>query len=155
MRLPTLALLLACLLPAVSQAQVYSWKDASGKIHYGDRPPAAKPGETRKLAAPPHVDADAERKAFLERQAEEREKRQKAGEETKQKQEASEDEQKRVENCQRAKSNLTSLESGQIRFAIGPDGERKALDGDFREAELARARKAVSDWCAPPTTTAN
>lgn len=150
MRLRTLALLIASLLPAAAMAEVYSWKDASGKTHYGDRPPAAKQGDTRKLAAPPAVDAEAERKAFNERQMAEKEKRQKAQEEGKKSQETQAEARKREEGCRQAKSNLSAIESGQIRYTVGADGERKALDGTVRDAEIARARKAVGEWCAPP-----
>ncbi|MDO9242880.1 MAG: DUF4124 domain-containing protein, partial [Rhodocyclaceae bacterium] len=61
-----IALALLAVLPTVALAQVYSWKDASGKIHYGDRPPAERQVDSRKLAAPPAVDAEATRKANAE-----------------------------------------------------------------------------------------
>ena len=40
-------------LPSLGQGQVYSWKDASGKIHYGDRPPAERSADSRKLPPAP------------------------------------------------------------------------------------------------------
>jgi membrane protein involved in colicin uptake len=143
-------LLIAAFLPALSCAQVYSWKDANGKVHYGDRPPAAQQTEARKLAAPPPVDAEAERKALNERLMADREKQQKAQEEGKKKQESQTEAKKRAEGCQRARSSLAAIESGQIRYALNAKGERTALDGAARETEIARARRAVSEWCAPP-----
>ncbi len=150
-----LALILCATLPASGQAQVYSWKDADGKVHYGDRPPVERQAASRKLAPPPPVDAEAERKAFNERQMNAHEQRQ-------QKQEAvekSESEQKRAaqyaDNCRQAKGNLAALEAGQVDFIIGADGKRKALVGPARDAEVAKARKLVSEWCAPPKVAEN
>lgn len=142
-------LLVALLLPVAAQPQVYSWRDANGKVHYGDRPPAAQQGGARKLAAPPPVNAEAERKAFLEKQMEEREKRQKSAAAAAEEEQNRAEEAKRKENCQRARANLTAIETGQIHFVIGADGERKALDGPLRDAEIAKARQLAEEWCAP------
>jgi len=150
MRMTFSIILILIMIPSTGLSQVYSWKDASGKVHYGDRPPAARQAEARKLAAPPPVDAEAERKALNERLMADREKQQKAQEEGKKTQESQAEAQKRAEGCQRAKSNLAAIESGQVRFALNAKGERTALDGAARDAEIARARKAVSEWCAPP-----
>jgi hypothetical protein len=152
MRAPTLVSLLSLIAfaftPLSGQTQVYSWKDANGKIHYGDRPPAEKQTSARKVQGAPSETGDvaAARKASAERQFEEREKQ----ESTKKPAEDPAQAKVREENCQRAKANLASLESGQARFSINDKGERIALDGAVREAELARARKSVDDWCKPP-----
>ncbi len=152
MRAPTLVSLLSlialALVPLSGQTQMYSWKDANGKIHYGDRPPTEKQTQARKVQGAPSETGDvaAARKASAERQFEEREKQESA------KKPAEDPAQAKVreENCQRAKSNLAALESGQIRFSTNAKGERIALDGAVRETELARARKSVDDWCKPP-----
>jgi len=139
-----------CLTPISGLAEVYSWKDASGKVYYGDRPPAGKQGDTRKLTAPPSVDSEALRKDSSEKQMSEREKQQKSGENAKKAEQEQAQNQVREENCSRAKSNLAALESGQARFTLDAKGERVALDGEVRDAELARARKSVDDWCNAP-----
>ena len=143
-------LMVFSLIPIIGLAEVYSWKDASGKVHYGDRPPASKQGETRKLAAPPPVDTEAIRKVAGEKQLSEREEQKKSAEDAKKAQEQQKNDQIRAENCSRAKSNLAALESGQARFTLDAKGERVALDGAVRDAELARARKSVDDWCNSP-----
>lgn len=146
----TIALFSLAFMPSLSQGQVYSWKDASGKIHYGDRPPTERQPDARKLApAPASDDIAAARKAAAERQFNEREKQAKT-EEGARKPEDPAQAKIREENCRRARSSLASLESGQVRFSINDKGERVALDGAVREAELARARKSVDDWCKPP-----
>lgn len=144
------ALITLSFLPAIALSQVFSWKDENGKTHYGDRPPASKQADSRKLAAPPPVDAEANRKAMLDRQLADREKQQKSQEEAKKTQEDQAQSKEREANCQQARSNLTALESGQVRFSVDAKGERVALDGAVRDAELAKARKAVSSWCSPP-----
>lgn len=151
MRTSSAILLILGLIPLAAQSQVYSWKDASGKTHYGDRPPAAKQGEARRLSGPPPVDAEAERKAFLERQMAEREKQQKSQEEAKKSAEEQAQAKEREVNCRQAKGNLAAIESGQIRFTVNASGERVALEGAARDAELARARQAVEGWCKPPS----
>jgi hypothetical protein len=146
----SLALITLGLMPTIALSQVFSWKDESGKIHYGDRPPASKHGDSRKLAAPPPVDAEASRKTMLERQMADREKQQKSQEEVKKTQEGQAQTKEREANCQQAKSNLAAVESGQVRFSVDAKGERVALDGAVRDAEIAKVRKAISSWCSPP-----
>lgn len=148
MYLRTVALMIASLLPFAAMAEVYSWKDASGKTHYGDRPPAARQADSRKLAAPPPADAEAH-KAFTEKQMAEREKQQKAQDEAKKSGEDQSQAKQREENCLQARNNLSAIESGQIRFSIDAKGERTALDGAARDAEIARARQAADSWCKP------
>lgn len=152
MRTPVSAALIMALtlLPCLGSAQVYSWKDASGKVHYGDRPPAEKQAQTRKLPeAPTSDDVAAAQKSSLERQFGEREKQGKAQEEKKPAETPAQVRQ-REDNCRQARAQLASLESGQVRFTVDSKGERVALDGPVRDTELARARKSVDDWCKAP-----
>ncbi len=149
--LPLISGLVLTMLTSFGYGQVYSWKDASGKIHYGDRPPAEKKADTRKLNPAPMAtdDVDAARKAKAERQMEEREKQSKAQEGNKKPEDPAQAKQ-RADNCRQARANLTAIESGEVRFSINDKGERVALDGGVREAELAKARKSVDDWCKAP-----
>lgn len=133
-----------------SLAGVYSWKDADGKVHYGDRPPAEKQSDSRKLAAPPPVDSAATQKDLANRQMADKEKQQKSQDTAKKSQEDQADTARRQEGCQQARSNLAAVESGQVRFTIDAKGERVGLDGAVRDAEIAKARKAVTEWCTPP-----
>jgi type IV secretory pathway VirB10-like protein len=140
---------LIALLPASGLAQVYSWKDSSGKTHYGDRPPAERQADSRKLAAPPAVDVEAIRSANAQKQLDEREKQQKTKESASKAEEDQAATRQREENCRQAKSSLAALESGLIRFSMNTKGERIAIDGETREAELGKARKSVESWCKP------
>lgn len=149
---PLISLLAFALLPGTGQGQVYSWKDASGKVHYGDRPPAERQPGSRKLPGAPVETADVEaaRKASAERQFSEREKQGKAEESAGKPPETPAQARERAANCRQAKAGLAALESGQMRFSLNDKGERVALDGGAREAEIAKARKSVDSWCKPP-----
>ena len=132
-----------------AHAGVYTWKDANGKIHYGDNPPAEKQSTSRQISAPPPVD-DSAQKALAEQKMLEREKQLKTEEKGKATKEDPAQAKLRASYCQEAKGNLAAIESGEVRYGIDSKGERFALDGQSRESELNKARKAVTDWCSPP-----
>lgn len=145
------AVVLSLFLPLVAYAQVYTWKDAKGKLHYSDQPPADRSVDSKRLA-PTTRDSDdvpvaaqgaTERKETAAKQA--KEAKEKAAEAEKDRATDA----ARQENCERARLNLSGIESGQIRYRMGAGGEREALDGDIREGELARARQAVDSNCSP------
>jgi Domain of unknown function (DUF4124) len=142
--------LIALLLPLAAVAQVYTWKDASGKIHYSDQPPPDQGAKSRVLptdstdvADPAAIKAAAERRLELNKDA----KKQKEAA-VKAAKEHAQDEQRR-KDCERARVSLQGLESGQIRFRMGANGEREGLDDSARAAEIANARRAVDATCSP------
>lgn len=153
MRLPLIAVLLA--VPVVAIAQVYTWKDASGKTHYSDQPPAERNVGSRTLKpavgesddVPVAAKAAAEKKEAAAKQAKE------SGEKAAQTEQERANDAIRQENCNRARQNLAGIESGQIRYRMTASGEREALDGDARESELSDARRAVESNCAPKPAT--
>jgi hypothetical protein len=149
MRLSIISALL--FVPIVATAQVYTWKDASGKIHYSDHPPADRGVGSRTLR-PSMSESDdvaatakgaAEKKEAAAKQAKE------AGEKTAQAERERAEDAQRQENCARARQNLAGIESGIIRYRMTASGEREALDGDARNSELAAAQRAVETNCAP------
>jgi hypothetical protein len=143
--------LIALLLPLTVAAQVYSWKDANGKIHYSDQPPPQQGVKSRVLnidksdeaSTAPAVKSSAEKR--LDANQQDKEKKDAAAKAAKEK---AEDEQ-RQRDCERARLQLQGVESGQIRYRMGPSGEREALDDSARQAELDNARKAVEASCSP------
>jgi len=143
-----LVILALSLASTVAGAQLYSWKDASGKVHYSDEPPPDK-SPSRKVAAPPAPSADpaAVRRSLAEKEIESRKKQKESQESAAKAEKAKTEAAERRVDCERAKGNLGSIESGQTRFATDSKGERVALDGAVREAELASARKAVDALC--------
>ena len=139
---------------AGASAQLYKWKDANGHTRYGDTPPpgvdAAKLRGPSAVAAPAPSSGAADgqvgkgltpEQAFRKRQQERAAAEEKAG------QQRAQAEAKKT-NCQTAQTQLRILESGQRVSTVDAAGERVYLDDAQRAAEMARARKAVSDWCS-------
>jgi len=149
-------LLSALFIPMTAFAgQVYEWKDASGKTHYSDRPPAgveAKPtrintGAPRSSATPsdaPPPQTWAEKlKQMNEQQAERQEAEATAKKKT-------EEEKRRQEACDEAKRQKTLLESGQRVRRVNADGEREVLDDAGRAEEIARIESTITNACGNP-----
>jgi hypothetical protein len=141
---------------AGAAAQLYKWKDANGRIRYGDTPPPGVDATTIRgpsSYSPPAPAADAKNgkgdkkeppltpeQAFEKRQKERAEAEQKADKER------ADAEAKRV-NCEQAQTQLRTLETGQRIATVNAAGERAFLDDDQRAAAQARAEKAVANWC--------
>jgi hypothetical protein len=53
----------------------------------------------------------------------------------------------RAENCQRARTQVATLESGQRMARVNAKGEREVLDDKARAEELAQARDAAASNC--------
>ncbi len=140
-----------------ASAQLYKWKDANGRIRYGDTPP---PGADAKqirgassYATPAAPDAGAkndkgekEEKPLTPEQAFEKRQKERADAEQKAAKERADAEQKRT-NCDLAQAQLRTLQSGQRISTTNAAGERVFLDEGQIAAETARAQKSVADWC--------
>lgn len=152
---------LACLaLSSPAQAQ-WKWRDSRGQIHVSDIPPprdipekdvlqraevvprkpaaAAVPASAAASAAPAKATVDPELEEKRRRTEQEQDMRKKA------------DEKKaaavRADNCQRAREQLATLDSGQRIARIKADGEREILDDDQRAKEARRARDIMASDC--------
>jgi hypothetical protein len=146
--------------PAEAQ---WKWRDSRGQIHISDIPPPRDIPDkdvlqrsevaVRKPAAPPApaasvvVAASAPGKAPVDPELEERRKRA----EQEQVARAEADKQKaaavRKDNCQRARDQLVTLDSGQRIARIKSDGEREILDDDARAKEARRTREIIASEC--------
>jgi len=152
MRTPALISVVALLaLPLVASAQIYSWKDASGKVHYADKPPLEKKVQTRELHSGKLSGGEPVAPAAKGR----------TGEGT-----ATEDgaangaasgkspDQIKAENdarqqlCDNARKRLIQLESTNgIIVTKNAEGLDVPLVGDARRAETENAQKDVANWC--------
>lgn len=157
MRPPSLVSLLAVpplltllVMPLAAIGQVYKWQDANGKTHYSDQPPVDAKTKGRRLGPANSASDDTtsaaksvadKRLDASQREAEAKDKAATA------ERERAEDAQ-RAQACERARMNLQGLESGQIRYRMGASGEREALDGAVRDAEIANAQRNVETSCA-------
>ena len=154
----TLAAAATLLLSAEAQAQ-WKWRDGRGQIHISDIPPPRdipdkdvlqRPEVTvRRAPAPAASAASAPAAAKPPVDAELEERRRRAEQE--QAARAKADEQKaaavRKNNCQRARDQLATLDSGQRIARIKADGEREILDDDQRAREARRAREIIAAEC--------
>lgn len=141
-------LILACVWTTAS-AQVYTWRDASGNVHFSDTPPpgvdakkmraGTQTGTTPASGAPGRSVAEQDME-FRKRQAE----ADKARAKVEQEKSTAEDSKR---NCADAKRQLNALESGQRMSRINEAGEPIPLDDEMRTQEIDKAKKSVQSWC--------
>ena len=146
------ALLLICAVPMASAQSIYSWKDASGRVHYSDNPPPD--AQTRKLREAPIAPASPaargqapaqetyveKEQAFRKRRAEAAEAEEKARREEVQAQ-------NRQQMCNSLRQQLAGLESGQRIARFADNGERVFMEDDERAAEIEKTRAAIDKTC--------
>ena len=143
--------IIALLVANAANAQIYQWKDESGKTFLSDKPPPGQVRVQRKLAPESATPASSEatQKSLADREFEYR-KRQKESQESAKKsdteQAAAAD---KRENCENARRRLQALESGERITMRDDKGERYFLEDAQREQEIARVRQAVQSNCAP------
>lgn len=148
MRKLCFAILFGTLLVTSAHAQVFQWRDDSGRLVYGDQPPPgvdatvvrAHPASgarapVREAASPPAAEeskADApsrsEQEAIAKRTREQEEARERA--------------------CQETRNYLAALESGQRVARFNEKGEREFLDDDARIQNIERTRATLRDNCS-------
>ena len=142
------ALIVAALFAATAvHAQVFEWKDESGKTHYSDMPPPGNARELRKIESAPPATGTPTQKTVADRELEFRknlkESQEKSEKASKQQAAASE----RNENCDNLRRQLQLLESGE-RIALRDDkGERYFMDDAQRAQEIAKVRKDIQSVC--------
>jgi hypothetical protein len=143
----------ACL-PAT--AQTYQWKDSSGRTVISDTPPPKSVKQPRALGSPAPAASEEQAatgskaeapKTYAEKELEfkkrQQENREKAEKQAKEDSATAE----RRENCERAKRQLSLLESGERISAPDERGERRFLEDAERQREIERTRKYVADTC--------
>ena len=129
----------------VADAQVYQWKDASGKTIFSDRPPAGQEARNvhRGSSEPASGESSPSRPTLADRDMESRQRQKEA----KEKAEKAEREEKaataRREQCNHDRRYLAMLESGQRMALLDDKGERYFMDDDRRAAEITKAREAL------------
>lgn len=166
LRAPLLILLATLGIAAASPADAqWKWRDAKGQVQYSDLPPPQgtpdkdvlqRPtGAAARVAAPAPVaptPASAASAPLLapkgtEPELEAKRKKQEQEEAEKRKAEEQRIAAMKADNCQRARSQLRSLDSG-VRIARTNDkGEREILDDKQIAAEQKRARDVVASDC--------
>jgi len=164
---PLLIALIGLLLAASAQAQ-WKWRDAKGHMQYSDMPPPAGtpdkdilqrpqaaarnitivPAGQQPASAPstPAPAASAPTKA--EQDAAARKKQEQDSQAAKRKEDEARTADQRRENCGRAQAYMRDLQSGQRLTRTNEQGERVFLDDAQRQAEVERARQAITESCS-------
>jgi hypothetical protein len=147
------------LVAAPAAAQTYKWTDAEGKIHYSDQPPPANVKDQttvtpRKPSSPNAGSVSTEKGApaakartYVEQEAEFKKRQVEAAErEAADKKKAGEATEKK-QNCEQARSQLKSLQTGGRMTRSNAQGEREYLSDAQIAQEIERSKKAVDGWC--------
>lgn len=136
-------------LPLLAGAQIYTWKDESGRTIMSDKPPVGKAAQ-KKVVTPANSDtqpAAQAPKSFAEKEMEFRKEQQDRQEKAKKAETEQAQAAQRKEYCDNARRNLQMYQSGERVARRTDSGEREVLDDDQRAAEAAKAQKAVNEWC--------
>lgn len=165
--LPLVACLLAFSLAGAHAQPLWKWRDASGQMHISDTaPPPGTPakniisGPPGGVAVPsslaPVSAASAPASPPASAPVTALDKQKKAADQEKadkEKADRAEVEAKnaavRKDNCARAQTTLTTLQSGQRVATVDSKGERQIMDDDARAAEIKHTQQAVSANCGP------
>ena len=132
---------------AHAHADLYKWTDAKGKVHYSDQRPTVKAQIVKTPVAgqaettnPTTQSLDTKEQAYQKRRKDAEEARAKADKEA---------EQARVqrENCDKARTNLSTLQNTPNVYTTDAAGQRIYMDDAARARALAASQKAVSDFC--------
>lgn len=155
----SLALALA---PAVSEAEIYKWKDKNGVVRYSDIPPpsnvpheslgkkASKEPTAVEAPAPAAVPegAPAPVQQTPEEVTPEAEAQRQEAEAAKKKAEAADEELKRKqENCTTARANLANMQQGGRVYKMNEKGEREYLGDADMAAGVEQAQAEVDKYC--------
>ncbi|MDR1934659.1 MAG: DUF4124 domain-containing protein [Candidatus Accumulibacter sp.] len=145
LHLPLLLAALCVALPA--SAQIYQWKDPSGKTVISDKPPAAGIPLQKKIDAPSPAQTGSPQPSLTDRDLEFRKRQLESQEQAEKAEKEAAAAAKRNENCQVARQQLQTLESGE-RIALRNDkGERYFMDDARREQEIAKVRDILETTC--------
>lgn len=157
-----LSLIILSLLSGVAfAAGVYKWVDADGTVHYTDQPPpgatkeqilsntGVQPGGSADSGADNAAPKSTGPKTYFEKDAEFRKRQVEAAEKQAKEEKALAEDKERKQNCERARSSLEALQSGQRIAKYDGKGDRAYLDDNERVQEIASTQKAVDSWCNP------
>jgi hypothetical protein len=142
-----LLLLLAALLALPASAQVYQWKDASGKTIISDKPPPGQLPVPKRSDDASATEVSPTQPSLADRELEFRKRRQEAQESAEKSEKEAAASAEKEENCQAAQRQLQSLESGE-RIALRDDkGGRYFMDDARRAQEMAKVKQFIDTQC--------
>ena len=155
-----LALLTLLLAVASSGAQAqYLWRDKAGRMHASDLPPPAdvadkdvlrRPSASADRSAAPlaaALPASAASRVGVDPEIDARRAKAEQADKARAKVEEERLASQRAENCQRARAQMASLDSGQRLARVNAQGERVVLDDKARADEADAARRVITSDC--------
>lgn len=136
-------ILLLCAVAAPTQAKVYKWTDAQGRVHYSANPPRDSGASEVRIAPTPSPAVSTD-----DIQAETKEEAKDEGAENKQAAEDASRKDALKQNCEIAKQNLKILENPAIRRFREEEGKEAVYYTDEqRQAKIAESKKMVEAFC--------
>ena len=155
---------------SLSHAQIYQWKDSSGKTVISDSPPPASIRQSRTIGtaspaskttdkgADPEKASEANQEkavanepakplTLAEKEAEFRKRQQEAKEKAERDASERAAQQARRENCEAATNNYRLLQSDTPVSQVNAKGELVTLSTNQRQQELERTRKIMQESC--------
>ena len=146
-RILTFVLATIAVIPPVTMAQIYQWKDENGKTIISDKPPVGHVRQQRKLDSSSETPASAVQKTTADRELEFRKRQKDSLESTEKSRKEQQAATEKQQFCEDARRQLQSLQSGE-RIAMRDDkGERYFLEDAQREQEIAKIRKSMQGQC--------
>ncbi|MES2488845.1 MAG: DUF4124 domain-containing protein [Pseudomonadota bacterium] len=112
---------------SMAQAGVYKWKDANGRVHYGDQAPS---GAEKVKTGPDNSEA-----APVEGNGSDAEKQQ----------------QKKIEECSRKRDQLTTYKKASRIVETDSLGNKKEFNDEERQKLIDRTQKDIADGCGELT----
>jgi hypothetical protein len=136
---------------AAVSAEMYRWVDSQGRVHYSDEPPPAGAKSSKTVTPPPPSYSPsgeaAKPKTWQEKDVEFRQRQSTQAEAQAKKEKEEADAKQKKQNCEIARKQLQTIESGQRISDINEKGEREYLDDAARQKALEDARRTVDTWC--------
>lgn len=142
-----LLFVIAVLAAGTVSAQIYTWRDASGKVHYSDTPPPGTEAKQMRGGVPTGADGGAQRRSQNEQEQEFRKRSSEAAEKKAKSEKELAEKEARKQDCESARAQLQALESGQRVTRFNEKGETVFLDDAERAQEIERTRKIVAQQC--------
>lgn len=136
------------LLPIAAHAQIMKCIGPGGRVEFASSCPPGTKAENTGIRNVPSAAPAGTQKSLTERDAEFRKRQMDQQEAAKKADEKNQEAVDRKQNCDAAQSYLRSLQSGNRIGKTDPKtGERVFLEDSEREAEIARAQRAVDTNC--------
>ena len=143
--------LCAMVISSHAHSEIYKWVNEKGETVYSEKKPQDPKTSVREIkprvseSPAPETEESAEDAGSEEKQADAEPKvGERTYEDLEQKQKNAE---LRKENCKIAKSKFTRLQRPRIND-VGPDGERRRIGEDERQAQIKDAVAAQKQWCS-------